>query len=54
MVVSRFDVYLVDLDPTQGHEIGKTRPWGLESACPPDRPRRLETPRTFLIAGAGT
>lgn len=26
MVVSRFDVYLVDLDPTQGHEIRKTRP----------------------------
>ncbi|MBI3344626.1 MAG: type II toxin-antitoxin system PemK/MazF family toxin [Gammaproteobacteria bacterium] len=26
MVVSRFDVYLVSLDPTQGHEIRKTRP----------------------------
>ena len=26
MVVSRFDVFLVNLDPTQGHEIRKTRP----------------------------
>ena len=26
MVVSRFEVYLVRLDPTQGHEIQKTRP----------------------------
>jgi mRNA interferase MazF len=26
MVVSRFDVYLVHLDPTTGHEIRKTRP----------------------------
>ncbi|MHB1587318.1 MAG: type II toxin-antitoxin system PemK/MazF family toxin [Acidiferrobacteraceae bacterium] len=26
MVVSRFDVCLVSLDPTQGHEIHKTRP----------------------------
>ena len=26
LVVSRFDVYLVSLDPTQGHEIRKTRP----------------------------
>ncbi|MHB8392553.1 MAG: type II toxin-antitoxin system PemK/MazF family toxin [Acidobacteriaceae bacterium] len=26
LVVSRFDVYLVSLDPTQGHEIHKTRP----------------------------
>jgi mRNA interferase MazF len=25
-VVKRFDVYLVALDPTQGHEIRKTRP----------------------------
>lgn len=25
-VVSRFDVYLVGLDPTEGHEIQKTRP----------------------------
>jgi mRNA-degrading endonuclease toxin of MazEF toxin-antitoxin module len=24
--VRRFDVYLVNLDPTQGHEIQKTRP----------------------------
>lgn len=26
MVVQRFDVYLVDLEPTQGSEIRKTRP----------------------------
>lgn len=26
MEVNRFDVYLVTLDPTQGHEIRKTRP----------------------------
>ena len=26
MVASRFDVYLIRLDPTQGHEIRKTRP----------------------------
>ena len=26
MVVERFDVYLVNLDPTIGHEIKKTRP----------------------------
>ena len=26
LVVSRFDVYLVSLDPTQGFEIQKTRP----------------------------
>ena len=26
MVVSRFEVYLVRLDPTEGHEIQKTRP----------------------------
>lgn len=26
LVIHRFDVYLVSLDPTQGHEIRKTRP----------------------------
>jgi len=26
VVVARFDVYLVNLDPTHGHEIRKTRP----------------------------
>jgi mRNA interferase MazF len=26
VVVKRFDVYLINLDPTQGHEIQKTRP----------------------------
>ena len=26
MVIERFDVFLIDLDPTQGHEVQKTRP----------------------------
>ncbi len=26
MVIKRFDVYLISLDPTEGHEIRKTRP----------------------------
>ena len=26
MVIQRFEVYLVNLDPTQGREIQKTRP----------------------------
>jgi len=26
VVISRFDVYLVNLDPTLGHEVRKTRP----------------------------
>src|ERR1700690_2047198 len=26
MVVKRFDIYLINLDPTTGHEIKKTRP----------------------------
>ena len=26
MVVKRFEVYLINLDPTQGREIQKTRP----------------------------
>jgi mRNA interferase MazF len=26
MVTARFDVYLISLDPTRGHEIKKTRP----------------------------
>jgi len=31
LVVSRFDVYLISLDPTQGHEIRKTRPCAIIS-----------------------
>ncbi|MBT9149808.1 MAG: hypothetical protein DDT27_00286 [Dehalococcoidia bacterium] len=27
MVVNRFDVYLINLDPTIGNEIQKTRPY---------------------------
>ena len=26
LVISRFDIFLINLDPTQGHEIKKTRP----------------------------
>lgn len=26
MVISQYEVYLIDLDPTKGHEIRKTRP----------------------------
>ena len=26
MVIKRFDVFLVALDPTKGHEINKTKP----------------------------
>ena len=26
LVINRFEIFLVNLDPTQGHEIKKTRP----------------------------
>lgn len=26
MVISQYDIFLIDLDPTQGHELKKTRP----------------------------
>ena len=38
MVVGRFDVYLVSLDPTEGSEIKKTRPCLVVS---PDEMREL-------------
>jgi mRNA interferase MazF len=41
MVVARFDVYLVRLDPTEGHEIQKTRPCVVIS--PDDMNRYIET-----------
>ena len=41
MVVSRFEVYLVRLDPTQGHEIKKTRPALIVS--PDEMNRHIET-----------
>ncbi len=41
MVVSRFEVYLVRLDPTQGHEIRKTRPALIVS--PDEMNRHIET-----------
>ena len=31
MAVSRFDVYLISLDPTIGREIKKTRPFLIEA-----------------------
>ena len=45
MAVSRFDVYLVNLDPTVGSEIRKTRPCVVVS--PDDMNRFL---RTVLVA----
>ena len=41
MVVSRFEGYLVRLDPTQGHEIRKTRPALIIS--PDEMNRHIET-----------
>lgn len=41
MVVARFDVYLVRLDPTQGREIQKTRPCVVIS--PDEMNRHIET-----------
>lgn len=41
MVVSRFEVYLVRLDPTQGHEIKKMRPALIVS--PDEMNRHIET-----------
>ena len=41
MVVARFEVYLVRLDPTQGHEIQKTRPCVVIS--PDDMNRHIGT-----------
>lgn len=45
VVVSRFDVFLVNLDPTQGREIKKTRPCLVVS---PDEMNRYT--RTAIIA----
>ena len=41
MVVSRFDVYLVQLDPTRGREIQKTRPCLIIS--PDEMNRHIDT-----------
>ena len=41
VVVSRFDVYMVNLDPTQGSEIQKTRPCLIIS--PDEMNRYIET-----------
>jgi mRNA interferase MazF len=45
MVVSRFEVYLVNLDPTLGHEIKKTRPCVVIS--PDEMNRHI---RTVIVA----
>ena len=45
LVVSRLDVFLVRLDPTEGHEIRKTRPCVVVS--PDEMNRHL---RTVLVA----
>lgn len=45
MVVSRFDIYMVDLDPTTGSEIRKTRPAVVVS--PDEMNRHI---RTVIIA----
>jgi mRNA interferase MazF len=45
MVISRFDVYLVRLDSTEGHEIQKTRPCLVIS---PDEMNRFV--RTVIVA----
>ena len=45
MVIKRFDVYLIELDPTQGSEISKTRPCLVIS---PDEMNRWI--RTVIIA----
>ena len=41
MVASRFEVYLVRLDPTEGHEIRKTRPCLIIS--PDEMNRHIDT-----------
>lgn len=45
MVVNRFDVYLINLDPTVGSEIQKTRPYLIIS--PDEMNRHI---RTFIVA----
>ncbi len=45
MVVKRFDVYLINLDPTVGHEIKKTRPCLIIS--PDEMNRHI---RTVIVA----
>ncbi|MEQ1621421.1 MAG: type II toxin-antitoxin system PemK/MazF family toxin [Methylococcales bacterium] len=44
MVVNRFDIYLIELDPTVGSEIKKTRP------CVVISPNEMNCLKTVLIA----
>jgi len=48
MVVNRFDVYLIELDPTIGSEIKKTRPCIIVS------PNEMNGLKTVLIAPMAT
>jgi mRNA interferase MazF len=51
MVVSRFEVYLVRLDPTEGREIRKTRPCVVVS--PDEMNRHLDTVIIALMTTKG-
>ena len=52
VVVSRFDVYMVNLDPTQGSEIQKTRPCLIIS--PDEMNRYIETVIVAPMTTKGT
>lgn len=51
MVVHRFDVYLIDLDPTRGSEIKKTRPCLIVS--PDEMNRHIRTAIVAPMTTAG-
>ncbi len=51
MVVNRFDVFLIDLDPTVGSEIQKTRPCLIIS--PDEMNRYIKTVTVAPLASAG-
>ena len=51
MVVSRFDVYLVRLDPSEGHEIQKTRPCVIIS--PDEMNRHIQTVNVAPMTARG-
>lgn len=51
MVVSRFDVYLVRLDPSEGHESQKTRPCVIIS--PDEMNRHIQTVNVAPMTARG-
>ncbi len=51
VVISRFDVWLITLDPTQGHEMRKTRPCVVIS--PDEMNRHLQTHIVALMTTKG-